>query len=89
MKEKLAELVKLNAQKKGSKEKLFYFILDRLRLHIDEVRGLKLNNDPHVLKEIADMVLLSHMLGINEGMGDDDLAERLKKIEGKIQDGED
>lgn len=86
MREKLQELVKLNATKKGSKEKLFYFLLDQLRQHIDEVKDLKINNNPHVLNEIADMVLLSHMMGINEGMGDDVLADRLKKIEGKIQD---
>ena len=86
MKAKLKKIVKLNQKKKGSKEQLFYFILNEMGKHIDEVKELKINKDPHLLKEIADMVLLSRMLSINEDVGEQILNERIKKIEDKLNE---
>jgi|TARA_B100001971_G_scaffold207922_1_gene228852 hypothetical protein len=85
MKDKLKGLVKLNQEKKGSEDELFYFILDQLGKHIDEVKELKMKKDPHLLKEVADMMLLSNMLSINENVSDDIILERINKIEGKIK----
>lgn len=85
MKNKLKKLVKLNQRKKASKEELFYFLLGEIRKHIDEIKELKINNDPHVIKEIADMVLLSYMLSIHENINKGIFDERIKKIEEKMK----
>lgn len=85
MEKKLKKLVELNQKKKASQEELFYFLLGEIRKHIDEIKELKINNDPHVIKEIADMVLLSYMLSIHENVNKGVFDERIKKIEGKIK----
>ncbi|MDP7116307.1 MAG: hypothetical protein QF632_03740 [Candidatus Woesearchaeota archaeon] len=85
MENKLKELVLLNRKKIGEDE-LFNFLLDHIGKHIDEVKELKSKDDPHFYKEVADLYLLGYMLMLNENVNKEVVEERIKKIEGKINE---
>tara|TARA_Y100000310_G_C20192400_1_gene583075 strand:- start:97 stop:357 length:261 start_codon:yes stop_codon:yes gene_type:complete len=85
MENKLKELVLLNRKKIGEDE-LFSFLLEKIRDHIDEVKELKSKGDPHFFKEVADLYLLGYMLMLNENVNKEVVEERIKKIEGKINE---
>jgi len=75
----------INKKKFSSSDEYHDFLMFHIQNHLVEINDLKANKDPHLVKEVADLTLLSYMLAINEGAGKDVFKERIKKIESKIK----
>ncbi len=85
MEKDVSGLNELNKKKFSSPEEYHDFLMFHIQSHLVEVSDLKANKDPHLVKELADLTLLSYMLAINEGADKNIFKERIKKIESKIK----
>lgn len=75
---------KLNKKKFKNKKEYYDFLMYQIQSHMVEIDELKTNEDPHLIKEAADIALLSHILAINEGADEKTFKERINKIKEKI-----
>lgn len=88
MDSEVIRLYDLNKKQFSSSEDYHEFLMFHIQSHIVEVNDLKANKDPHIVKELADLTLLAHMLAIHEGADKETFKERINKIEGKIKKNE-
>lgn len=73
-------------KKKFSADEYHDFLMYHIQSHLVEVSDLKAAKDPHLVKEMVDLTLLSYMLAVNEGASSKIFRERIKKIKSKIKD---
>lgn len=72
-------------EKRFSQEALFEHLLKQIEHHITELRELKLSGDPHLVAEVADLLLLSRAILKLENVPDRAIRERSGKFLDKVR----
>lgn len=80
----LKALEKLHKKRFEQKEDSYEFLMLEIQKHLVEINDLKENRDPHTIKEIIDLSVLTRLLALNEGANKKLFDERFKKFKKKI-----
>ena len=82
----VTEIHEMNKSKFSSSKELYDFIMFQMQSHMIEIDDLKINGDPHHVKEVADLAILAKLLAINEGVDDSIFEERYKRFKEKVKE---
>ncbi len=82
----ILELDKANKERFSDAHDYYSFLMYQLQSHLVEIDDLKTERDPHYVKEIADIVILAHLLAKSEGADDEVFRERYKRFFEKIEE---
>jgi len=77
------EIFDLNKKRFNSDKELYDFLDRQIQQHTLEIYDRKTNNDPHYLKEIADLAILTKLMAMCEGVDEKVFEERYKKFKEK------
>ncbi|MFH1641967.1 MAG: hypothetical protein ABIC04_03635 [Nanoarchaeota archaeon] len=81
----LGLLQKLNQKQFPDKTDCYEFLMLEIQKHLVEINDLKENRDPHTIKEIIDLSILTRMLALTEGADKDMFKERFGKFQKNIK----
>jgi len=80
------KLAKESQERFSSKAEHHDFLMFHIQHHLVEINDLMAKKDPHCKKEMADLVILCHMLAHNEEVDSKIFKERMAKFKSKIKD---
>ena len=77
-------LEKLNKKQFPGKTAYFDFLMMEIQKHLVEINDLTERKDPHAIKEMIDLSVLTRLLALQEGATKELFDERFKKFKEKI-----
>jgi hypothetical protein len=80
----LQTIEKLNKKQFPDKKEYYEFLMLEIQKHLVEINDLKENKDPHCVKEIIDLSVLTRLLALQEGANKTLFTQRFKKFKQKI-----
>lgn len=83
--QQLLKLDSLNKKQFSSQKDYYDFLMFQIQSHMVEIEDLKSNHDPHMVNEMVDICILSHMLAMSHGADNTVFKERYMKFESKIK----